>query len=305
MPQTFQVKSSTLLNLYIQKTRDNSAANQQNGKEVMQHYYTFLASEAKNYSVEKTKYAITKADQRSYLLYPDYLKMKSIRVKNGEAWTPVTECITDWQWHERTEYPHKADRPEVYRLFNDEGAPYFELDPIPSTTGDPEDPNMEITYEGYLDPLQFPADVNTGTVSVVTGGQGVVGVGTAWTSAMIGRFIVIDKYFYEIMTVPSPTSLTIRNYYQESNASGSSYTIAEILRLPAEYHFTPLWGALMDFWQVTDEAKSRSFEAKFARELLMLRSRYQSRSTGSVTPGRRVGSYTSSVPRNYPLRPIG
>ena len=62
---------------------------------------------------------------------------------------------------------------------------------------------------------------NTGTVSVVVGGTTVTGTGTAWTSNMIGRQIMLSGYAYNVLTVPSGTSLTIDQQYTSPGLSGN------------------------------------------------------------------------------------
>lgn len=303
---TLQVKSSDLLNEYVTLSKDNSVENITRGKLRMQHYYTFLTSEANNYAVEKTKYGVTKAGQRSYLMMPDYYKMKTVRVKVGSIWHPLTEIVSLDRWHEMTMLQSSSAQAYTYIIINENGNVHIELDPIPSADGDPEDPNLELIYEGYLDPLYFPPDYTTGTVTAYGGDQTVTGVNTAWTSALVGRFLNIGKWYYEIASVDSTTQLQLVNYYQESTATAQSYRIAELMRLPPEFSYTPLWGALKDYWRNGDKAKHDSYAQDYARELLMLQNKYQSKSKGSVTPGRPVNGYRRLyTPSNYPNQLIG
>jgi hypothetical protein len=76
---------------------------------------------------------------------------------------------------------------------------------------------------------------NTGTVTIANGGTTVVGVGTTWTSAMVGRYIYLGKYgdffWYEITGFTDTTHITIREPYTgQTDLAGDTYTIATIVR---------------------------------------------------------------------------
>ncbi len=66
----------------------------------------------------------------------------------------------------------------------------------------------------------------TGTASVSSGSTSVTGVGTAWTTAMIGQFIWIGSQAFTITNVTSGTALTISFAYPDSSVSGGTYSIA-------------------------------------------------------------------------------
>ena len=300
MGQTLQVKTSSLISEYQTLTKDSSAANLATGKLRMQHHYTFLESEADNYSVEKTRYAITKNLQRSYLMPPDYKKIKTVRAKSGSVWYPLEEVKSLEKWHALTGSVDYSNIPTSYIVINDDGNVHIELDPVPNADGNAESPNLEFIFEGYLDPLTFPTDYTTGTVTATNGSETITGSGTTFTAAMVGRFFNIGKWWYEISSVNSATSLTLVNYYQETTGAGQSYTIAEILRLPPEFSYTPLWGTLRDYWQTGNKELADKYDGYYARELLMLQHKYKSKSKGAVTRGMQVGSRHSGVPMNYP-----
>lgn len=68
---------------------------------------------------------------------------------------------------------------------------------------------------------------DTGTVALNTGDTTVVGTGTTWTSAMVGRYIFLDGSWYEITAFTDTTHITI-DTYQGANLSGSDYSLANI-----------------------------------------------------------------------------
>lgn len=300
---SLQVKTSTLNSEYLKLTKDESTANQSDGQMRMQHFYTFLLSQAENYTLEKTKYADLKATQRSYLMFPDYQRMKNIRVKDGDTWYPLKEVTSLDMWNDLIQYDRTSNIVEHYIIRNESGQLYVEFDPIPNTDVDD---GIEFVYEGYHEPLKWPAVYDTGTITVTQGSATVTGSGTTFTSAMVGRFIKVDKWWYEIKAVDSTTELRLVNYYQEASGSGQAYEIAELLRLPPEFSYTPLYGALEEYWRPKNSQLADSYATKYARELLILQKKYKSKSTGSVIPGTRVGDRDlGRVPRNYPTSAIG
>lgn len=302
-----QIPTSTLLTEYLKHTKDKTAENRALGIQRMDHYYTFLLTEANNYVIERTKYSKLKADQRSYLLPPDYIKMKRVRVKIGGVWYRLTPDISLDNWADVTAYDTvTASIPDEFNVINEQGNMHIELTDIPNLDSDTV--NFEIIYEGYQDPLLFPDDVVAGKVTVEQGSANIAGNdSTAWTEAMIGRSIKIEdgKFFYEIAGVGSAHALSLVNYFQETDQEDVDYVIAEVPRLPHEFHKTPLWGAIAEYYLPNNAKKSADYEARYARELLMLQNKYKSKTKGRVTPGKRVGGGIGRVPRNYPRSNIG
>jgi len=78
--------------------------------------------------------------------------------------------------------------------------------------------------------VQTNADIKSGTVSVNAGATAVTGVGTGFTTSMVGYFIQFSttKDWYAITAVASATSLTIEiGYVGATNGSGLTYTIRQ------------------------------------------------------------------------------
>jgi len=75
--------------------------------------------------------------------------------------------------------------------------------------------------------LQTVTNYETGTLSVIQGSRTVTGTGAAWTTAMKGRFLKLtrENELYEILDVPSSNTLTLREPYIGSTASGLTYLI--------------------------------------------------------------------------------
>ncbi len=67
---------------------------------------------------------------------------------------------------------------------------------------------------------------NPGTLSITYGTTSVVGVGTTWTSSMVGRYILLQDFWYPILTVNSTTSITLGSTYVGDTLAASTYYIA-------------------------------------------------------------------------------
>lgn len=71
------------------------------------------------------------------------------------------------------------------------------------------------------------APYQTGTCTVVNGSPVVIGVGTAWTSAMTGRKFRFggDEAYYRIKSIDSGLALTLTAPYQGSSSSNGDYIL--------------------------------------------------------------------------------
>lgn len=87
-------------------------------------------------------------------------------------------------------------------------------------------------------------DYTTGTVSTTKGSRTVTGSTTVFTSDMVGRFINLNGYWYEISGFSSATSITLLKSFQEENLSSVSYTIGELPRIPEHFQETLAYEAI-------------------------------------------------------------
>ena len=92
--------------------------------------------------------------------------------------------------------------------------------------------------------FQIPAAYTTGTVDVVQNSDSVTGVGTTWTSAMVGRQLIVNGLgpFYTIVEVVSTVKLNLDRVYGGADASAQSYEInLAYVTLPTDFlHFTSI-----------------------------------------------------------------
>lgn len=76
----------------------------------------------------------------------------------------------------------------------------------------------------YFDTI---APYSTGTITVTSGSASVTGSGTTFTSAMVGRKLVVsgDNLAYTVKTFTSTTAITLDTVYKGTGGSGQSYKI--------------------------------------------------------------------------------
>lgn len=116
------------------------------------------------------------------------------------------------------------------------------------------------------------ADYTTGTIQQVTNGStSIIGASTSWGSAMVGRFLRIEKsntwgndgdgYFYEIDSVTSTTRLELTKNYEGHTIVGGAavYLIGEVSPLPDGFHELPVYRAAEFYFSKIDQARSQYF----------------------------------------------
>lgn len=90
--------------------------------------------------------------------------------------------------------------------------------------------SQEFEFPYYMNSkgsITTTAPYSTGTTTSVNGSFTIVGVGTAWTSSMVGMKFQIqgDQGHYYISSVNSPTNITLAVPYQGTAQSGATYNI--------------------------------------------------------------------------------
>ena len=92
--------------------------------------------------------------------------------------------------------------------------------------------NVIISCGAYAVKIIGTNGYTTGTVAVNKGSNSVTGTSTVWTSAMVGRYILLDGNYYLITVVGSATSITIDSTFPGTilggNITGANYAIADV-----------------------------------------------------------------------------
>jgi hypothetical protein len=109
------------------------------------------------------------------------------------------------------------------------------------------------------------APYETGTVSVTEDSNVVTGSGTTFTSAMVGRKIVIgsDTIAYKISAFTSATSITLETVYKGDTGSGKSYAIYQDI-----YQLNDRCLRLLEMWQTETPSKIYEWDEREFDELM-------------------------------------
>lgn len=121
-------------------------------------------------------------------------------------------------------------------------------------------PIPQVTYGGtmlyhYRDRNLSVADYNTGTVTLTQFSNQIVGSGTTFTPAMVGRwFTVTDTtvpgqgFWYRVTGYVDATHLNIYQQWPNATAAGATYRIGETPETPEETHIDLVNGVTADFY---------------------------------------------------------
>lgn len=114
----------------------------------------------------------------------------------------------------------------------------------------------------------FPNQVTAGTVTVTNNSNAVVGVGTAFTSAMIGYQFRINTLtpIYTIAAVGSATTLTLDQVWGAATKAAASYQIYIAYQIPpTDFHaFTTIFDPNFSYqlWSSVGQSVLNSYDAQ-------------------------------------------
>lgn len=198
---------------------------------------------------------LTVSGQQAYTLPPYTQKPQNLYVTVGSYRYAPTEVATRSEWDRLNQITVTSDIATHYFVYDDT----VEVFPRPSTS------NNVITFNGRQYGRDLTrADYTTGTItSVSNGGTAVVGSGTTWTTAMVGRYIQItgtdaantgDSYWYEISAVGSTTTLTLAKTYGGTTiaAGSANYIIGQVSLIPEPHNQIPVFEALKIYFTSVD-----------------------------------------------------
>lgn len=185
----------------------------------------------------------TVADQQRYH-YPQniYPPINSATLEISDVYYPLDIVHSQKQWDIINQISFSGTAfPQYIFPMRD----HFELWPIPQATGD------TITLvASMLDRDMTQEDYTTGTVTVTNNSASVVGSGTIWTSAMVGRWFQAneDQYWYRIASFTDTTHITLESVFEGTTKAGDTYIIGETPEIPPELHMLLPYGAAADFF---------------------------------------------------------
>lgn len=198
-------------------------------------YYQLMLSKLKNYKTYISTTFSTVASTQYYNNPPGYMTSDGIVITVGSVNYPLKLISSEYLWEQLNAVLLQASAlPQFYYPRRDD----FGIWPIPQAvyTG--------TMYYHYRDRNLSVADYQAGTITVTSNSAAVVGVGTAFTAAMVGRWLFITDttvpgqgYEYRIVAVADTTHLTLARTFIGTTTSGvSGYKIGETPEIPEELH---------------------------------------------------------------------
>ncbi len=219
----------------------------------------------------------TVSQQQFYNLPYNYSIGKTFTITQGSLkWTP-TEIFTREDWDRLNVFPYYSDIPKNFFIYNGQVGIW----PIPSTTAN----TITFNYKIRVPDLTF-TDYATGTVSATNASTTITGSGTGFLANYLptaGSVLNLnlwiripapngDGNWYQISSIESATSFTLKNSYQGGSTSGASYTIGQMPLLLEDYHDLLVYRPLTIYFNtiVHDEAKLKEFQNKYDEGIAMM-----------------------------------
>jgi hypothetical protein len=241
---------------------------------------------------------LTEASVYSYPLLDQFIRLTEAHLTIGtNQYPPLIQVYDEDEWQRMRAFSGTSNIATHILVRSDT----FELYPTPATAGN----TLTLRAELGNKDLSFD-DYTTGTITTLAnGGTAVVGSGTTWTTAMIGRYLKITSFpvWYKISGVTDTTHLTLaKNYQGIAIAAGTEvYTIGEVARTPSSTHQIPVWYALQNYYLgfKQNAEKAKLYKGLYDSDLAKVKPLKQKRSTSNYIPGKRRRNGAVN-PNNYP-----
>lgn len=261
---------------------DNNADVLIQAKQDMNIAYHRINSAMTRYYLRKQQFTNIVANQQYYQTPVDCIRVMGITVKlnSGNIEIPVQQIRSEFKWRTINSVRRTSNWEAYYFLI---GNDLVGLWPTPSaniTSG------MRFFYE-VQDVDLTQDDYTTGTIAITNGSQTVTGTGTSWTSNMAGRQLATtdgsDGNFYEISTVNSATSITLKNPYAGLSGTLATYRIGQMFIFPPEYHDAPVDYALARYYEFKNNPQRATYHMqKYKQSLDDALEKYSSSSESAV-----------------------
>jgi hypothetical protein len=269
-------------------TNDNSSDALTYLKLLMNYGYKSLLIAFGRSVIEDTKTAVTVADQQYYQAPRNFLWLKSLTVTIGSTVYPVFEEESQENWDIMNMTTQSSTIPTKFFIRRNFGISGDEIGlwPVPSTA----DYTITMIYEA-TDRDLTQTKYTAGTVTATNGSAAIVGSGTTFTAAMIGRYLNItdsagDGMWYKVSARSSNTAITLENVYEGSTLSGT-YQIAEAFNLPEDMQILPVHYAM--YWYFSGKGnkdKMSEHMALFNQGFEVGRRRYGAKTRNPLLRGR-------------------
>ncbi len=257
-------------------------------KQMMNIGYKLCLSELGRSVTERTTVAdelVTEASVQEYFLPMDCLFPKSVRIYVGGQYLPVTECEDQEEWDLLNTNAQTSDTPEKYFVKPNWGVGGTKLliFPTPATA----DNDIFVTFE-VLDKDLSAAAYATGTVTFTHDDATILGSGTTFTAAMVGRYIYCsqDGYWYKLVTFTDATHMEMERKFLGTTEASITTNIRELFGLPEEMQILPCYFALAFYYAMKKDATQETkYWSLFNAGIEAGKRRWGTKTRSSITRG--------------------
>jgi len=209
--------------------------------------YQMVLSHLQDYQTQKTVTTSSVAAQQYYHYPLGITKIDNVYATINNVKYPLETVNSQLTWNI---FNAIQIQPSVFPRFIFPRRDDFGIWPIPQTV-------YTITFSSFIrDRDLLVDDYTTGTVTIDNGSATLVGIGTAWTAAMVGRFFQVTdtanadyNWWYRISGYNTAQSLTLENSWQGTTiAAGVAYRIGQCPEIPEEGHIMLVDGVTADYY---------------------------------------------------------
>jgi len=241
---------------FVRLARDTSNGALVQGQEDMNTGYHMFNAKFGRYYSRKQQFTDVVTGQSIYQTPVDSIRIIGMTVKTADGTNtyspPIKEIRSEYEWRLIKTVPNYSSSwiTYYYVLGNDE----IEVWPVPSTDipngiryyYQPQDHDLSVedVVSSDLSPAQ--------TCVMVNGDVTVTSTGSTFTSEMAGLWFrlngITDLTWYEIVDVPTSSTLTLKSPFVGLSGSGLNFTIGQLSIIPNEYQDAPINYALYLFF---------------------------------------------------------
>ena len=227
--------------------------------------YQLILANIASYINESPRTTSTVAAQQYYDYPPGIVSLDNISITIGSMQYTLSPIYDQATWNQ---FNALQIQPSAIPQFYFPRKSDYGIWPIPQAS------TYTINYFTFDRDRNMAVDDYTGgTIILTNGDKTVAGTSTAFTSAMVGRFLTVTNtatpgqgYWYRVASVASPTSLELDKIWaSDTTAVAVTYRIGECPQIPEEAHILLPDGTACDFFAGLRAAidKSTWWENKF------------------------------------------
>lgn len=228
------------------------------------------------------------ASQQWYQMPEDCIRVQTITITIGGISYKLDEVVDDDTWGMLNVRSQTSDAPRYFKV---KGSDQFGIWPIPSTshTG-----AGDLIFEKAMRDM-VADDYTTGSIAVTNGSPNVVGSGTTFIAAMVGRKLAVDPTggtgdgkWYTVASFTDATHITLENDYSGLTVSGANYLIGEVPDIPPEFHEALIDYALYRYYRRRKDLQTaKDLKSAFDEQLLLAEQNYSSSTSSQYLRARQ------------------